>query len=159
MIKGSMRIRFKKGTFADLGGVDIERRKRNFLKAVGIEGENALKAEANHIQAYGTAERSIYHKVGKDRVTIGSDLYYFEIAMEYGRKPGKTPPIEAIKLWARKRGIPEYAAYMIARKIAKYGTRLNQMGAPKRITRARKLIDTYKIPRLSKLYLTNDRII
>jgi len=42
-------------------------------------------------------------------------------AIEYGRKPGKMPPVDALKPWARRHGMPESAAFAIARKIQKYG--------------------------------------
>ena len=49
---------------------------------------------------------------------ISNDYYYY---IDNGRKPGKMPPIEAIKQWTRWKGIPEKAAWPIAKKIAKVG--------------------------------------
>lgn len=41
---------------------------------------------------------------------------------EFGRRPGSMPPVEAIRRWAKRKGIPEDAAYAIALKIARQGT-------------------------------------
>lgn len=44
-------------------------------------------------------------------------------AVEFGRRAGKKmPPVEEIRAWARRKGIPEDAAFAIARKIAREGT-------------------------------------
>lgn len=43
--------------------------------------------------------------------------------VDAGRGPGKMPPLEAIREWTRLKGIPERAAWPIARKIARVGTR------------------------------------
>lgn len=63
------------------------------------------------------------------RVVETDDEYQLEIlAAEYaeyvdkGRRPGKQPPVSKIRKWCRLRGIPEKAAYPIARKIGRFGT-------------------------------------
>ena len=50
----------------------------------------------------------------------------YGIVMEYGRKPGKFPPVDAIRLWVhQKLGLrgkeKDSAAFLIARSIAKKG--------------------------------------
>lgn len=50
--------------------------------------------------------------------------YYYEYYgkfVESGRKPGKFPPISAIKSWCKVKGIDESLAYPISRKIYKFG--------------------------------------
>lgn len=47
-------------------------------------------------------------------------LYYFKY-VEEGRPKGKQPPLRSIKRWCKVRGIPEKAAFPIARKIGKFG--------------------------------------
>jgi hypothetical protein len=59
-------------------------------------------------------------------VAVGSPLEYAE-PVEYGRKPGKQPPVEPLALWARRKlGIPKEEAdgvgFAIARRIALKGT-------------------------------------
>jgi hypothetical protein len=50
---------------------------------------------------------------------IGTDVPYAAY-IEFGQRP-HMPPIEPIKEWCRRHGIPEEAAYAIALKIAKDG--------------------------------------
>jgi hypothetical protein len=41
--------------------------------------------------------------------------------VDQGRKPGSYPPIQAIKTWCSVKGIPQSAAFPIARSIFKFG--------------------------------------
>ena len=41
--------------------------------------------------------------------------------VDRGRKPGKMPPISSIQQWTQIKGIPQKAAFPIAKKIAKEG--------------------------------------
>lgn len=59
-------------------------------------------------------------------VSVGSPLEYAE-PVEFGRKPGKQPPMGPLALWARRKlGVPKDEAdgvgFAIARKIALKGT-------------------------------------
>jgi hypothetical protein len=73
----------------------------------------------------------------------------YALTLEYGRKPGKFPPLKSIQAWIETRGIvpsPDangkapsakanekgYSslAYLIARKIANNGTQIYQLGQP-----------------------------
>ena len=72
----------------------------------------------------------------------GGQLYgasYFGV-LDAGRKAGKFPPIKPIMEWVVARGIdtqwkmtPKSAAFVIARKIAEFGTVLNRTGGRKDI--------------------------
>lgn len=58
---------------------------------------------------------------------VGTPLLYGEV-VERGRRPGKMPPVGAIKLWIVRKGIAtgseaDSVAYLIARKIARVGTK------------------------------------
>ena len=57
---------------------------------------------------------------------IGSDLKYAPF-LEYGRRPGKRPPMDAILRWIVFKGIstpnPRTLAFLIARSIGKKGTK------------------------------------
>lgn len=46
----------------------------------------------------------------------------YGIYVHSGRKPGKMPPIDALRGWASSRNIPEEALYPIAKKIGEEGT-------------------------------------
>lgn len=41
--------------------------------------------------------------------------------VDAGRKPGKFPPIQAIEKWTKLKGIPQSAAFPIAKSIFKFG--------------------------------------
>lgn len=57
-------------------------------------------------------------------VGFGGPAAPYALVMHEGRMPGSTPPpIEAIKAWARRKGIDENLAYPIARSIGKKGTK------------------------------------
>lgn len=46
----------------------------------------------------------------------------YSIYVEFGRGPGKQPPVRALQLWAKRKLGDENAAFAIARHIGKYGT-------------------------------------
>lgn len=134
----------------------IKYRKDSFLKAVGIEGETALKNEAKSITKSGELGRSMQHRVGNDKVDIFSTMKFSMIPMEDGRPPGKVPPVRVLQIWAAKAGMGAGAGFAIAKSIAKKGTRTFQNQAPKRVTRVKKLLKVYKIPKLIDRFLIND---
>ena len=49
------------------------------------------------------------------------DYVYYGFWVDGGRRPGKFPPLDDIRQWCRLKGIPEDAAYPIAKKIAERG--------------------------------------
>jgi len=68
----------------------------------------------------GTARAAINHeRIGLDGYLIGAIEYFFFI--EFGRKPGKNPPIQPIKDWLKRKGLDEGLAYPIAKKIGQQG--------------------------------------
>jgi len=74
----------------------------------------------------GRAKGSITHHLDSSPIplwsSVGSPVKYIP-PLEYGRKPGKMPPIDDLKLWARRKGIPSSAVYAIALKIKRKGTK------------------------------------
>jgi hypothetical protein len=69
----------------------------------------------------------------------------YALTLEYGRRPGKFPPLRSIQLWIEARGLQQrpggasvtagrggYSslAYLIGRKIAQNGTTIYQQGQP-----------------------------
>lgn len=92
-----------------LAGLIISRMDKNMIQADAI--------------ASGELRNSLNYKVvekmeGYQVQILAAD--YFEY-VEYGRRPGKIPPINKIKEWCRYRGIPQQAAFPIAKKIGKFG--------------------------------------
>jgi len=74
-------------------------------------------------EASGTLVSSIRAEAKFDGEKAVVEIYaedYFRY-VEFGRKPGKFPPLEAIKQWTRIKGIGEEFAFPIARKIATQG--------------------------------------
>jgi hypothetical protein len=73
-----------------------------------------------------TLQRSITHEVqaSGQNVTgrVGSNLVYAPV-VEYGRSPGSMPPPGALAGWLRRKGIDERYAFVVARSIARRGTR------------------------------------
>lgn len=150
-------LKIPKNSYADLDGLPsyVKKRKKNLLKAIGVEGENILKNKAREISKYGTLERSIQHTVLEDLAIIYSDLEYSNIALETGRKQGKMPPVQAIEAWTLKAGLGKEAAWAIAKKIAKEGTDLYIKGEPKRVSATIAEMDK-KLPSLIKHHLFDD---
>lgn len=98
--------------------------KKEFLNNIGTKGQQIVKQQAKEISATGKLVNSIYFSVQGDRaVVVDSRANYALIAMETGRGPGKQPRTEDLRRWAGlKLGNPKLA-YVVARKIAKFGTR------------------------------------
>ncbi len=75
--------------------------------------------------AFGSLRKGIVDDYNKKAMlgTVESRAKY-SIYVEKGRPPGGIPPIDSIKSWTKKKsGVPESAAYPIALKIAKEGTK------------------------------------
>jgi hypothetical protein len=45
----------------------------------------------------------------------------YGVYVDKGRKPGKMPPLSPIKKWLRIKGLPEKAAFPIAKNIGRFG--------------------------------------
>lgn len=56
-------------------------------------------------------------------LTVQFFLEDYAVYVDKGRRPGKQPPLENIRQWCRIKGIPESAAYPIAKKIGRDGIR------------------------------------
>lgn len=82
--------------------------------------------------ATGNLYNSIKYKVYKDKneqFHLDIDYVYYGLWIDQGRKPGKQPRLQDIKDWCRIKGIPQEAAFPIARKIGKMGW-VNKRPAP-----------------------------
>ena len=67
----------------------------------------------------------------------GYEIYaagYGDIVLEYGRQPGRMPPVEALKVWSAQKLGDEKLAYVVARNIARRGTVKHQRGGPKELS-------------------------
>ena len=101
----------------------------DILKALNYLGESIvgdMKAliELNGSIATGWLIDSIASKVFKDKNDVYSlsfSYLFYGKFVDKGRRPGKMPPLDDIREWARIKGIPQTAVYPIAKKIGEEG--------------------------------------
>ena len=103
---------------------DIDEAVKKALSAYGKESLLEMKAI---LERKGKGDSRLIHSI-KYSVKKNAKGYELNIIMpdyavfvDKGRKPGKQPPLEAIKKWTKRKGIPEMAAFPIARNIGKFG--------------------------------------
>ena len=92
--------------------------------AVGIVKEMKNIIKLNGAFATGNLYNSVKYKVYKDKSEkfhLDVDYVYYGLWIDMGRKPGKQPPLRDIQEWCRIKGIPQEAAFPIARKIGLFG--------------------------------------
>lgn len=72
-----------------------------------------------------TLKKSITSKVTglTGIVGVGSEAVKYGYVQEYGRKPGKMPPVSALEKWAAAKMGSSDMAFVLARSIAKKGTK------------------------------------
>ena len=86
--------------------------------------------------ATGNAKAGLTVETGFTSGKLIDKAGYTEWGWEYGRAPGRFPPIEAISRWIDAKGIipqdisKKSLAFLIARKIAREGTKLFRQGEP-----------------------------
>jgi hypothetical protein len=84
------------------------------------------------VNASGNLAKSIRYELAEDVGTIYAAGYAF--AVEFGRGPGKMPPVKSIRAWIDAKGIEptgiskDSLAFLIARKIAREGTDIYKEG-------------------------------
>jgi len=97
----------------------IKRKITTILMAAGYlieyDAKNLCPVDTGRLRA------SIHTEpVDWNMVKVGTNVVYAR-AVEYGTVP-HWPPIEPLKRWAKRHGLPEQAAYAIQASIAKHGT-------------------------------------
>lgn len=99
------------------------------------------------MNASGKAAQSVRYALTptSDGLTLTVYAVGYILSLEFGRKPGKFPPLQAIKDWIKVRRIvpkpdsngriisQDSLAYLIGRKIQQQGTILHRQGKPSRI--------------------------
>lgn len=107
--------------------ITVERKGKGFPK---LEIEKALEKAAIVIQNeaielcpadIGTLRQSITRKVSSNKATVGTNERYAPY-VEFGTSP-HFPPLNAIREWAGRVLGNEDAAFAIAKKIARHGTK------------------------------------
>jgi len=92
--------------------------KPRLLKKIAILTTQKVKEAAP--KDIGFLRDSIDYEIHGNTITIGARALYAP-NVEYGRNPGKMPPVEALEGWARRHGMAG-AEWAIAKKIQKHGT-------------------------------------
>jgi hypothetical protein len=110
-----------------------DRAKKQTLTVIKNELVGEIKGEMAEHTTTGELEGSVMGVVGNDKLEIFSNMYG-DIVLEYGRRPGKFPPVEALESWALQHGMSKGAGYVIARNIARRGTKKYREKAPKQLT-------------------------
>lgn len=89
-----------------------------------LTSEMRTRLQGHQKEATGTLLNSIGYEVRESAPGV-SELAIFMadygIYVDKGRKPGKMPPVSAIREWCKVKGIPEKAAFPIARNIGRFG--------------------------------------
>lgn len=81
------------------------------------------KAGSPPIVNTGELARGIdYRMIGRGQARVGADTKYSQW-VEYGRKPGKRPPVAPIERWAKTKLGQSGLGFVIARKIGRKGTK------------------------------------
>lgn len=101
---------------------------RTFLNRMVFTGQAKAREKAKpHGGDTGALANSIQTRLDGGSIPLWAEVYtsllYAEPA-EFGRGPGKMPPVEAIAAWARRHGASDpSAAFLIARAIGRRGTK------------------------------------
>lgn len=105
--------------------VSLYRQSPQVFESLAQQFVDALKDSISRADAIASGE--LYDSIGwtieendetlNIKISAADQLMY----VVRGRRPGKWPPVNAIKDWTRHRGIPESAAWPIAYKIFAFG--------------------------------------
>ena len=93
-------------------GLAVLEREAKSRAPIGVTGKSASTIGSTIVREPGS------QIVGK----VGSGVDYGPYSLEYGRGPGKMPPVDKIEEWARFRGMPG-AGFVIARAIGARGVK------------------------------------
>ena len=107
--------------------IDQELRRAMTESVITVEGQVVTRTPVN----FGTLRQSISHSVRGQGIGIIGEVATpsaYGLPVEFGRKPGKFPPLAPIELWVRRKlNVPEAqvesVAFLVARKIARSGTK------------------------------------
>lgn len=111
---------------------DVERGLLAF--GLEIEADMVQEARSSGMDDTGAFTQSIYAELDKSgampAVEVGPSIEYADFAV-FGRKPGKRPPLEPLRRWARRKlGVSEEDAASVAHAIATVIGRRGTKGQP-----------------------------
>lgn len=100
---------------------------KTFLNTLALTGQNEARKHAKpHGGDTGTLARSIQVRLDPGPVPMGAQVYTdltYAAPAEFGRAPGRPPPVAAMEEFARRHGLPEGIGFVLARAIGRKGTR------------------------------------
>lgn len=111
------------------------------LNAIGADMVKEMRGKVKLNKSYASgwlyqSFKSYAMKKTNGQFALEIDYVYYGLFVDQGRRPGKFPPLDDIRQWCRLKGIPEDAAYPIAKKIAERGYKAKPFTT--------NLIDSYK---------------
>lgn len=110
-----------------------DRARKQAMTLMKNELIDETKRELSLHTSTGELENSVMGTATDRKLEIFSNMYG-GIVLEYGRKPGRFPPVEPLQRWAELHGMGKGAGYLIARKIARSGTEKYRRRGPKQLT-------------------------
>lgn len=99
----------------------------DIIQLLSDEGDRIIREMSDRLgtagKGGGTLDDSLSWEVlGDDtRVRLQISMAEHGIYVDQGRRPGKQPPLSNIREWCSSKGIPQDAAYPIARHIGRFG--------------------------------------
>lgn len=101
---------------------DFNRKLNEALKGMAIDLQESLKGKLTkvHGKDTGVLQSGIMGSVEGTTVTINMPAYGKYV--EFGRPPGKMPPVEALEGWTRRKLGDAKLAWAVAMHIKKWGT-------------------------------------
>jgi hypothetical protein len=95
------------------------------IEKFGLNVVNSMKQELQKKKGNNTGRLlnsiNFKFKASIDKILIQFVSEDYGKYVDEGRKPGKYPPISKIKEWTKSKGLPEKAAFPIAKNIFKFG--------------------------------------
>ena len=122
-----------------------DRAKKQSMIIIKNELVKEVIQEMSEHRTTGELEGSVMGVATDNKVEIRSNSYG-DIVLEYGRKPGRFPPVEPLERWAMLHGMDKGAGYLIARKIAQRGNEKYRRGDEKQITKIEKRLNKDIMP-------------
>jgi len=106
--------------------IDVEDFKENLIKALhatGIDCREIFQEKAPFATGFLTGHIDYDVVQSGTEITLVFSFPFYAKFLEWGRTPGKMPPVEDIREWCITKGVEPEAAWAIAKKISKIGTR------------------------------------
>lgn len=125
MAKGGINITGLDKVIKNLEAYTANKRKQIMqvldMSALNIETNAKLNLQNSRAVDEGLLRDTVVRQaIGEMVRSVGTKTEYAPF-VELGRSPGSHPPVGPLKGWAKRHGLPESAAYGIAKNIEKYG--------------------------------------